>query len=73
MLYVLLAIVGLFAGYGSNMVISKNRQGSAEEKIEKELQKAKKEADKLIDAAREESNRAIDESRREEQNRRKEL
>ncbi len=73
MLYVLLAIVGLFAGYGGNMVISKNRQGSAEEKIEKELQKAKKEADKLIDAAREESNRAIDESRREEQNRRKEL
>ena len=73
MLYVLLAIVGLFAGYGSNMILSKNRQGSAEEKIEKELQKAKKEADKLIDAAREESNRAIDESRREEQNRRKEL
>lgn len=73
MLYVLLTIVGLFAGYGTNMVISKNRQGSAEEKIEKELQKAKKEADKLIDAAREESNRAIDESRREEQNRRKEL
>ena len=73
MLYVLLAIVGLFAGYGSNMVIAKNRRGSAEEKIEKELQKAKKEADKLIDAAREESNRAIDESRREEQNRRKEL
>lgn len=73
MIAVLLAIVGIFAGFGASTVITKNRRGSAEEKIEKELQKAKKEADKLIDAAREESNRAIDDSRREEQNRRKEL
>lgn len=73
MIEALLAIVGLFAGFGASTILTKNRQGSTEEKIQKELQRAKKEADKLIDQAREESNKAIDESRREEQNRRKEL
>jgi ribonucrease Y len=73
MLAVLLAVVGLFAGFGANAVITKQRLGSAEEKARKELQKAKKEAEKLIDQAREESNKAVDETRKEEQARRKEL
>jgi ribonuclease Y len=73
MLAVLLAIVGLAAGFGANMAISKQRVGSAEEKAQKELQKAKKEADKLIDQAREDAKKAVEESRKEEQTRRKEL
>jgi ribonuclease Y len=73
MLAVLLAIVGLAAGFGANMAINKQRMGSAEEKAKKELQKAKREADKMIDQAREEANKAVEESRKEEQSRRKEL
>lgn len=73
MLAVLLALVGLAAGFGANMAVNKQRAGSAEAKVEKELQKAKKEADRLIEQAREESNRAIEESRKEEQSRRREL
>jgi ribonuclease Y len=73
MLAVVLAIVGLFAGFGANAVVTKQRMGSAEEKAKKELQKAKKEAEKLIDQAREDSNKAVEETRKEEQARRKEL
>jgi ribonuclease Y len=73
MLAVLLAIVGLAAGFGANMAINKQRVGSAEEKAKKELQKAKREADKMIEQAREEANKAVDESRKEEQTRRREL
>jgi len=73
MLAVLLAIVGLVAGVGATTVYTKQKQGSAEEKVEKELARAKKEADKLIDQAREESNKAIEEARKEEQSRRREL
>lgn len=73
MLAVLLAIVGLVAGFGANMAVNKQRAGSAEAKAEKELQKAKKEADKLIEQAREEANRAVEESRKDEQARRREL
>jgi len=73
MLAVLLAIVGLVAGFGASTVVTKQKQGSAEAKAQKELARAKKEADKLIDQAREESNKAIDETRKEEQARRREL
>ena len=73
MIAVLLAIVGLVAGFGANTVISKQRMGSAEENAKKELDKAKKEASKLIDQAREEANKAVEETRREEQSRRREL
>ncbi len=69
----LLAVIGLVAGFGANAVITKRKQGSAQEKADKELAKAKKEADRLIDKAREESNRAIDDGRREEQTRRHEI
>lgn len=68
-----LAVIGLIAGFGANAAVTKKKQGSAQDKAEKELSKAKKEADRLINQAREESNRAIDESRREEQARRREL
>lgn len=73
MLAVLLAIVGLVAGYGASTVITRRRMGSAEEKAQKELQKAKKEAEKMIDQAREESKKAVEETRKEEQARRHEI
>jgi len=73
MLPVVLAIVGLVAGFGANAAIGKQRLGSAEEKAKKELQRAKKEADKLVDQAREDANKAVEETRKEEQSRRREL
>lgn len=68
-----LAVIGLVIGFGANAVVTKKRQGSAQDKADKELSKAKKEADRLIDQARQESSRAIDEGRKEEQTRRREL
>jgi ribonuclease Y len=73
MLAVLLAVAGLAVGFGTNVVITKRRIGSAEIKAEKELEKAKKEASKLIDKAREESKKEIDETRKAEHARRGEL
>lgn len=73
MIAVLLAIVGLVVGFGSNTIITKKRIGSADEQAKKELQRAKREADKLVDQAREEATRAVNETRKEEQARRKEL
>lgn len=73
MIAVLLAVVGLVAGFGAHTVISKQRMGSAEQQAKKELEKAKKEAAKLVEQAREEANKAVDQTRKEEQDRRKEL
>jgi len=73
MLAVLLAIVGLVAGFGASTIIYKQRSGSAEAQIKKELEKAKKEASKLVEQAREDANKAVEETRKEEQARRKEL
>lgn len=73
MIAVLLALVGIAAGYGASTVITRKRMGSAEEKAEKELAKAKKEAAKLVDQAKEEARKEVEETRKEEQARRKEL
>ncbi|MDL2341733.1 MAG: ribonuclease Y [Patescibacteria group bacterium] len=68
-----LAVIGLVIGFGANAAVTKQKQGSAQDKADKELAKAKKEAERLVEKAREESNRALDESRREEQARRNEV
>lgn len=73
MLAVLLAVVGLVAGFGASTAVQYQRKGSAEQKAKKELEKAKKEASKLVEQAREESKKAVDETRKEEHARRKEL
>jgi ribonuclease Y len=73
MIEALLAIAGLVAGFGASTALTKQRVGSAEERVKKELQKAKKEAEKLVEQAREEANKSVDETRKEEQSRRKEL
>ena len=55
--------VMIVAGFGANAAVTKQRQGSAEEKAKKELEKAKKEASKLVDQAREDAKKAVEESR----------
>lgn len=70
---IVLAVVGLGVGFGTNTVITKKKVGSAEEQAKKELSKAKREATKLIDEARVEAAKVADETRKEEQARRREL
>jgi ribonuclease Y len=70
---IVLAVLGLGAGFGASTTINRKKLSEAEDKAEKESQKAKKEAEKLIDAAREEAAKLADEARKEEQSRRKEL
>jgi ribonuclease Y len=72
-LMIVLTLVGVGLGFGSNTIITKRRIGSAEDKAAKELAKAKKEADKQLVEAREEAAKVAEEARREEQQRRKEL
>lgn len=69
---IVLALVGIGAGYGVNTVVTKRKVGSAEERAEKERSKAKKEADKLLQKARDEAHEIADATRREEKTRRNE-
>jgi ribonuclease Y len=70
---IVLALLGLGAGYGTNMVVTKRKVGSAEAEAEKARSKAKKEAEKVLSEAREEAAKIADEARKDEQTRRKEL
>lgn len=72
-LAIILAILGVGAGFGANTVLTKQKIGSAEEQAQKELTKAKKEAHKLLDEAREEANKLSETARKDEQTRRREL
>ncbi len=73
MVPVILAIVGVAAGFGASTVVSKKRVGNAEDAVKKELSKAKKEAEKQIEEARKEANELAETARRDEQARRKEV
>jgi len=70
---VLLGVAGLGAGYGVSNYSNKKKSANAEDKVEKELAKAKKESDRLVDEARSEAHKINDAARREEQTRRNEL
>jgi ribonuclease Y len=69
---IVLAIVGLGAGFGGSTALNKKKLGSAEDAAKKELEKAKREATKLINEGREEAGRIAEEARKEEQGRRRE-
>jgi ribonucrease Y len=69
----LLAAVGVAAGFGASQVVTQKKLGSATEAAEKELKKAKKEAEKKLSDAKEEANRLAEDAKREEASRRKEL
>lgn len=70
---IVLTVVGVAAGFGANVAITRQRVGSVEEQAKKELDKAKREASKLVTEAREEAATFIQDARKEEQNHRREL
>jgi ribonuclease Y len=72
-LAVVLAVAGLGVGYGGSTYVAQRKHAANEDKVEKELAKAKKEADKLVQAAREEANKLAEEARRDDKTRRNEL
>ena len=67
-----LAVIGIGAGFGASTVITKRRIGSAEARADKELAKAKKESAEALKKAQEEANRIGEEARKDEQKRRNE-
>ncbi len=70
---IVLAVIGVAAGFGANQVVTKQKLGSATEAAEKELKKAKKEGDKALEQAREEAQKLADRARNDENQRRKEI
>lgn len=72
-LAIVLALLGLGAGYGANSVVTKKKLGSAEAEAEKARVKAQKEADKVVATAREDAAKLADEARKDEQTRRREV
>lgn len=72
-LAVIFAVVGLGAGSGGTLYVAKRRRAADEDRVAKELAKAKKEAAKLVDTARADAARIAEEARRDEKARRGEL
>ncbi len=70
---IILALVGLGAGFGAHTVLSNKKAGSARLEADKEQEKAHKEAEKTVAKAREEAGKLADEARKDEQIRRREL
>lgn len=70
---IVLAVVGLAAGYGANQYMTKRKVGEAEAAADHELKKAKKEAEKALEEAREEAAKLADKARKDEQTRRAEI
>lgn len=73
LLTIVLTVVGVIAGFGTNVVLTKRKAGTAADQATKTLDKAKKEADKLVSEARSESLKVAEEARKDDQVRRKEL
>lgn len=70
---IVLALIGLGAGFGASTVVYQRRQGALEAAAKKEKEKAEREAEKLMSKAREDARKLADEARRDEQTRRKEF
>lgn len=70
---IVLALVGLGAGFGADRVLLKRKVGSAEDQAKKELEKAKREASKMLTDAREEASKLAEDARKEEAIHRREL
>ena len=69
----LLAAVGVAAGFGASNIITKKKFNSVEEAAGNALKKAKKEAEKALEEARQEANKLADKARADETARRKEI
>ncbi len=70
---IILAVVGVAAGFGASTSLTKKKIGTAEEAADKELKRAKKEAEKALSDAREEAGKLADKARNDETTRRREL
>lgn len=70
---IILAILGVGAGFGVSTYTTKKKLGSAEDAAKKELEKARKEASKIVDNAKNEANEIADDARKDEQKRRNEV
>lgn len=70
---IVLAVVGIAAGFGASTAITKQKQGASEEKAKKEIEDAKKEAKKLVAKAQDEANELADQARKDDQARRREV
>ena len=70
---IILAVVGIGAGFGVSQVATRRKIGSAAHEAEKQLTKANKEAAAITRKAQEDAAKIGEETRREEQTRRKEL
>jgi len=68
-----LAVIGIGAGFGASQVVTKKRLGNAASEAEKALAKANKEAASVLKKAQEDAAAAAELARKEEQQRRKEL
>ena len=68
-----LAVVGIGAGFGASQVVTKRKIGSASHEAEKQLTKANREAAALIKKAQEDAAEMSENARKEEQQRRREL
>lgn len=72
-LSIVLAVVGLGAGFGGSTLLYQKRQGGLEAAVKKEKEKAEREAEKLVNKAREDAHKLAEEARRDEQTRRNEF
>ncbi|MDB5170304.1 MAG: rny [Candidatus Saccharibacteria bacterium] len=72
-LSIVLAVVGLGAGFGGSTLLYQKRQGATEATIKKDKEKAEREAEKLISKAREDAHKVAEEARHDEQTRRNEF
>ncbi len=70
---IVLAVVGLGAGFGTSQALTKKKMGSAEKEAEKQLAKAKREASDIIGKAKDDAHKIADDARRDESTRRREL
>lgn len=70
---IILAVVSLGVGFGASTTITKRKMGTAQDAVDKELKKAKKEAERQISEAREKAAKLAEEARRDEQSRRREV
>ena len=70
---IVLALIGLGAGFGASTVVYQRRQGALDAAAKKEKEPPERAAEKLISKAREEAHKLADDARRDEQTRRKEF
>ena len=68
-----LALVGIGAGFGASQVVTKRKIGSAAHESEKQLAKANKEAAALVKKAQDDAAETAENARKEEQQRRHEI